>query len=271
MTSLKGKTLFITGASRGIGRALALRAAADGANIAIIAKSAEPHPTLGGTIHTVAEEVRAAGGQALPIPCDIRSTECVEDSVRRTAETFGGIDILINNASAVHMAGTAETSTKRYDLMMDINSRGTFVCSQACAPYLARSSAAHILTMSPPLNIRTKWLGISPAYTLSKMGMSLLTMGFATEFKGQNICANTLWPKTMIATDAIRVNFPDMYRQSRTTDIVADAAYMILTNPDRPTGQHFIDEDILVNFGVTDLSRYALDPSVPLAEDIFLD
>lgn len=271
MSSLHGKTLFITGSSRGIGRALALRAARDGANIVIIGKSDRPHATLEGTIHSVAAEVVAAGGRALPLACDVRDENQVVQAALKAAETFGGIDILINNASAIHMAGTPETSAKHYDLMMNINSRGTFICTQACLPYLSRSPRAQILTMSPPLNIRTKWLGASPAYTLSKMGMSLLTMGFAAEFQHIRIAANTLWPKTMIATDAIRVNFPALYQQCRTAEIVADAAHAIFTDPTHPTAQHFIDETVLRAKRITDFAHYALNPTETLAEDIFLD
>lgn len=271
-TPLKGRTLFITGASRGIGRAIALRAAKDGANIAVIAKTAEPRPDLEGTIHSVAAEIEAAGGRALALAVDIRNDEAVAEAVQKTAAHFGGIDILINNASAIHFAGTAETPLKRYDLMMDINARGTFVCAQACLPWLQKSKAAQILTMSPPLNLGSKWLGVSPAYTLSKYGMSLLTMGFAKEFAPYGIAANTLWPRTFIATDAIRVNFGPMMAHARSPEIVADAAHRILSGlPGKPTGQHFIDEDVLRGCGISDFSAYTLDPSKPLSEDIFLD
>ena len=271
MTSLKGRTILITGASRGIGAAIAERIARDGANIAILAKSDQTHASLDGTIHTTAEAVRAAGGQALPIACDIRDEDSVAKAVALTAATFGGIDVVINNASAIHMAATADTPAKRYDLMMGVNTRGTFVVTQACLPHLAKSSAGKILTMSPPLNVTTKHLAISPAYTLSKMGMSLLTMGFAGEFKPMNIAANTLWPQTMIATDAIRVNFPPLYALCRKAEIVADAAYVTLTIAGHPTGQHFVDEAVLRQSGIHDFSRYALTPGQIPADDIFLD
>lgn len=271
MTSLKGRTILITGASRGIGAAIAARAARDGANIAILAKSDQAHASLDGTIHTTAEAVRAAGGQALPIACDIRDEGNVAKAVALTAATFGGIDIVINNASAIHIAATTDTPAKRYDLMMDVNARGTFIVTQACLPHLEKSGAGKILTMSPPLNVTTKYLAISPAYTLSKMGMSLLTMGFAGEFKHLDIAANTLWPQTMIATDAIRVNFPPLYAQCRTPEIVADAAYVILTMAGHPTGQHFVDEAVLRQSGIRDFSHYALTPGQVPADDIFLD
>lgn len=269
---LKGRTLFITGASRGIGRAIALRAAKDGANIAVIAKTDQPRPDLPGTIHSVAAEIRAAGGRALPLAVDIRDDAAVQAAVAETANTFDGIDILINNASALHFSATSETTPKQYDLMMDINARGTFVCTRACLPWLQKSQAAQILTMSPPLNLHSKWLGAAPAYSLSKYGMSLLTLGFSREAEFQGIAANTLWPRTLIATDAIRVHFEPMMRHARTPDIVADAAYLILCGlPGNPTGQHYIDEDLLRQSGVTDFSGYAVDPSKSLSEDLFLD
>ena len=272
LPSLKGRTLFITGASRGIGRAIALRAAKDGANIAVIAKTATPHPNLPGTIHSVAEEINAAGGKALPLAVDIRDEDAVAAAVEKTAQEFGGIDMLVNNASAIHFAGTAETPLKRYDLMMDINARGVFTCVQACLPHLQKSGRGHILTMSPPLNLGSKWIGVSPAYALSKYGMSLLTLGFAKEFATLGISANTLWPRTFIATDAIRVNFEAMMGHARSPEIVADAAYKILLGlPGNPSGKHFIDEDVLRECGVTEFSHYALDPDQPLSDDIFLD
>lgn len=271
-TPLKGKTLFITGASRGIGRSLALRAAKDGANIVIVSKTDQKRDDLDGTIHSVAAEVEEAGGKALAVATDIRDEAAVQAAVDQAVAKFGGIDILVNNASAIHFFGTPETPLKRYDLMMDVNSRGTFTCAQACLPHLSKSGAGKILTMSPPLNLETKWLGVSPAYTLSKYGMSLLTRGFASEFAHLKITANTLWPKTLVATDAVRVNFGAMYAHARTPEIVADAAYLILCGlPGNPTGQHFIDEDVLRESGMTDFDHYALEPGQPLSEDIFLD
>lgn len=274
--SLKGRTLFITGASRGIGRALALRAAKDGANIAVIAKTAEPRPDLNGTIHSVAAEIRAAGGHALPLAVDIRDETALQAAIEETADYFDGIDLLVNNASALHFSGTADTPLKKYDLMMDINTRGTFVCVQACLPWLQKSREAQILTISPPLNLNSKWLGSAPAYTLSKYGMSLLTRGFAQEADFQGIAVNTLWPRSLIATDALRIHFKPMLRHARTPDIMADAAHLILsgrmfeqTGP--ATGQHFVDEDILRQSGIDDFSHYAIDPSKPLSEDVFLD
>jgi citronellol/citronellal dehydrogenase len=261
----------ITGASRGIGRAIALKLAAQGAAITILAKSDQPHPTLDGTIHSVAAEIEAAGGRALPLAVDIREEDSVTTAMARAADHFGGIDALINNASAIHMAATPDTPLKRYDLMMDVNMRGTFTVTQAALPYLLQSPRAGILTLSPPLNIGTKWLGVSPAYTASKMGMSLLTIGFAREYDGK-ISANTLWPATMIATAAIKVNFPALYPATRDARIVAEAADYILNHmTPRPNGQHFTDEQVLRLSGVTDITAYALDPSLPPAEDIFLD
>lgn len=270
-TSLKNRTLFITGASRGIGRALALRAAKDGANVVILAKTANPRPDLEGTIHSVAREVEEAGGKALPLAVDVRDEEAVCKAALEAAEKFGGIDCVVNNASAIHFAGTEDTPMRRYDLMMNVNSRGTFTCVQACLPWLRKSRHAQILTMSPPLNLGSKYIGFSPAYSLSKYGMSLLTMGFAKEFAGQ-IAANTLWPKTMIATDAIRVNFSNLMEGTRKPSIVADAAHAILCGlPGNPSGRHFIDEDVLREQGVSDFTDYAVDPSKPVTEDIFLD
>jgi citronellol/citronellal dehydrogenase len=267
----KGRTVFITGASRGIGRAVALRLAAEGANIALLSKTETPNPDLPGTVHSVAAEIETAGGFALPLAVDIRDENAVQDAAEKTATRFGGIDIVINNASAIHFAGTDETPTKKYDLMMDVNARGTFICVKTCLPWLLKSTNAQILTMSPPLNIGTKWLGVSPAYTLSKFGMSLLTIGFAGEFEGK-IRANTLWPKTFIATDAIRVNFGSMISHSRSTAIVADAAHAILSNKiGAVTGQHLVDEAVLRRIGVTDFSSYATDPANQPQDDIFLD
>jgi len=267
----KGKTVFITGASRGIGRSIALRLAAEGANIALISKTQHERPDLPGTIHSVAAEISAIGGNALPIAADVRDEEGIVIAAQKTAAQFGGIDIVINNASAIHFAATDDTPAKKYDLMMDVNSRGTFICVQSCLPWLLKSPDAQILTMSPPLNLNSKWVGVSPAYALSKYGMSLLTMGFAKEFHGK-IRANTLWPRTYIATDAIRVNFGSMIQKSRQPSIVADATLAILSGKlGNITGQHLIDEDILRQLGVTDFLPYATDPAQEPQEDIFLD
>jgi citronellol/citronellal dehydrogenase len=267
----KGKTAFITGASRGIGRSLALALAAEGANVALISKTQIERPDLPGTIHSVAAEIAKAGGNALPIATDIRDEEGVVLAAQKTADAFGGIDIVINNASAIHFAGTEDTPARKYDLMMDVNSRGTFTCVQSCLPWLLKSPDAQILTMSPPLNLHSKWIGVTPAYSLSKYGMSLLTIGFAREFEGK-IRANTLWPKTFIATDAIRVNFGSMLQHSRKPSIVADAALAILSGRiGRVTGRHLIDEDVLHQTGITDFLPYATDPALEPEEDIFLD
>ena len=269
--TLKDKVIFITGASRGIGREIALRAARDGAKIVIAAKTDQPHPKLPGSIHTVAEEVRAAGGEALPVPVDVRDEERVQAAVNKTAETFGGIDILINNASAIHLARTAETSMKRYDLVNNVNARGTFLCSQACLPWLKQASNPHVLTLSPPLSMQSKWFCDHLAYTISKYGMSMCTLGMAEEFRGQ-IAFNSLWPKTTIATAAITVNFPEaVLRASRKPSIMADAAWFILTADfAKTTGNFFIDETVLRANGVTDFDDYAIDKSVPLFADLFV-
>jgi citronellol/citronellal dehydrogenase len=272
MTTLKGKTVFITGASRGIGRSIALRAAADGANVVIAAKTAEPHPKLEGTIFTVAAEVEKAGGKALPIQLDIRDEAAVAVAVKQTAETFGGIDVLVNNASAISLTDTLGTPPKRFDLMHQINTRGTFVCAQACVPFLKRSANPHILTLSPPLNLKPKWLKPHLAYTLSKYGMSLCTLGLAAEFAGDGIAVNSLWPRTTIATAAVAAFFPQAMAASRVPEIMSDAAYAIVTRPSREcTGNFFVDEALLRSVGVTDFDRYAVTPGVPLAADIFVD
>ncbi len=269
---LSEKVVFITGGSRGIGREIALKLAAEGASVVIAAKSDKPHPTLEGTIHSVAAEVEAAGGKALAVKLDVRERASVDGAIEATLKKFGRIDALINNASAIHVAPSEQTPMKKYDLMMDVNARGTFACAQACAPHLAKSDLGHIVTLSPPVNMGSKWMGISPAYTLSKYGMSILTLGFAKEYADQGIKANTLWPATMIDTDAIRVNFPQMAPMTRRPAIVADAVYALLArlNP-APTGQSFTDEDILKMVGVSDFSAYALNPDQEPIADIFLD
>ncbi len=272
MANLKNRTILITGASRGIGRAIALRCAADGANIVIAAKTSEPHPKLTGTIHSVAEEVQAAGGRALPIQLDIREEEAVFAAVKQAADTFGGIDVLVNNASAISLTGTLATPMKRYDLMQDINTRGTYLCSQACLPYLLKAENPHILTLSPPLNLNPRWFAPHVAYTIAKYGMSMCTLGMAAEFAKQGVAVNALWPRTTIATAAVEMFFPDALKASRKPEIMADAAYWILTQDSRScTGNFFIDESVLRNAWVTDLEPYAVTPGLPLASDIFLD
>lgn len=273
MTNLKDKVIFITGASRGIGREIALRCAKDGAKIIIAAKTDKPHPTLEGTIHTVAAEVEAAGGQALAIQLDIRDEAKVYEAVEKAVATFGGIDILVNNASAISLTPTLETPMKRYDLINSVNARGTFLCSQACLPHLMKSSNPHILTLSPPLNMKPKWFKNNLAYTMSKYGMSMCTLGMSAEFKSAGVAVNSLWPKTTIATAAIEVNFPKQILQaSRKPSIMADAAYAIFTSDSKETtGNFFIDEDLLRTHGVSDFAHYALNPAVPLMADFFLD
>ena len=272
VADLKGKTLFITGASRGIGLAIALRAARDGANIVVAAKTVSPNPRLPGTIYPAAEAIEAAGGKALPLELDIRGEEQVNAAVDKAAKHFGGIDILVNNASAISLTGTAETSLKRFDLMMGVNVRGTFVCSQACLPYLAKASNPHILTLSPPLNMQAKWFGTHVAYTLAKYGMSMCVLGMAEEFRPLGIGVNALWPRSIIATAALQVIPGAHPERGRTPEVVADAAHWILTQDSRTTsGNFFIDDDVLARSGVTDLSGYAVMPGEPLQMDFFLD
>jgi citronellol/citronellal dehydrogenase len=272
MADLRGRTLFITGASRGIGKAIALRAAADGANIVIAAKTTEPHPKLPGTIYSAAEEIEAAGGKALPLQVDIRDEEQVQKAVRQTADTFGGIDALVNNASAINLTGTLETPVKRFDLMWGVNARGTFVCSQACLPFLLKSPNPHILTLSPPLNLDPKWFARHTAYTISKYGMSLCVLGMAEEFKASGIAVNALWPRTVIATAALAMLGGAIPAENcRTPEIMADAAHAVLTRDSRCcTGQFYIDEDVLREAGVTDFEKYAVKPGAPLRPDLFL-
>ena len=258
--SLQGKTLFISGASRGIGLAIALRAARDGANIAIVAKTTEAHPKLPGTIYTAAEEIEAAGGKALPIACDIRFEDQVRAAAEKTAATFGGIDACINNASAISLTSTANTDMKRYDLMQSINTRGTFLCSQATLVYLKRSLNPHILNLSPPLDMRAQWFAPHVAYTIAKFGMSMCTLGMAAELRRDGIAVNSLWPLTTIDTAAVRnvLGGDAMAKSSRTPEIIADAAHAILSKPSREcSGNFFIDEEFLEAEGVTDFSKYA--------------
>ncbi len=273
MTAFKNKTAFITGASRGIGLAIALRLAKEGANIVIAAKTAEPHPALPGTVYSAAEEIRAAGGQALPLITDIRFEEQVLSAVQQTVDTFGGIDILVNNASAIFIADTLHTPMKRFDLMHQINTRGTFLCSQACLPHLLKAENPHILTLSPPLGIKAEWFGAHLPYTLAKYGMSLCVYGLAEEFRHKGVGVNALWPKTTIATAAVQnlLGGDDLIRRSRTPEIMADAAYAILKRDSRScTGNFFIDEDVLAAEGVVDFTHYAVDPSQDLQTDLFV-
>ncbi len=274
--SLKGKTLFITGASRGIGKAIALKAAADGANVALFAKTTEPHPKLPGTIYTAAEEVRDAGGTPLVCVGDIRHEEQLKAAIDQTVKAFGGIDILVNNASAIALTGTEATSMKSYDLMHQINSRGTFMASKLCLPHLQQSDNPHILNLAPPLNMAPHWFGRHVAYTMAKYGMSLCVLGMADEFKGK-VAVNALWPKTVINTAAVQNQLGGVpaVQAARQPSIMADAAYAILTRPvAEASGRFFIDEEILRDSGVSDFSLYRVDPSLEddqLLPDFFLD
>ncbi len=272
MATLSGKTLFITGASRGIGRAIALRAARDGANIAIAAKSDVPNPKLPGTIHTVAAEVEAAGGRALALRCDIRDEDSVGAAVAATVDAFGGIDALVNNASAIWLRGALDTPMKRFDLMQQVNARGSFLCAQACLPHLLQAPNPHILTLAPPPSLDPKWWAPHTGYTLAKMGMSFVTLGLAGEFGPQGVAVNALWPRTLIATDALNMIPGVDLRNGRRPEIIADAAHAVLTRPAAGfSGQFLIDDDVLAQAGITDLSVYAMDPSAPLLPDLFLD
>jgi citronellol/citronellal dehydrogenase len=277
MASLAGRTIFISGGSRGIGLAIALRAARDGANIAIAAKTAEPNPKLPGTIFSAAVEIEQAGGHALPIACDIRDEDAVQAAVQATAQRFGGIDILVNNASAISLTGTLATPMKRYDLMQAVDVRGTFACSQACIPYLQRSAKAgrnpHILTLSPPLNLDPKWFAPHVAYTIAKYGMSMCVLGMAEEFRGDGIGVNALWPRTVIATAALAMlpGVQEQIERTRKPAIMADAAHAVLLRDARhTTGRFFLDEDVLREAGITDFSIYAMKPGTPLLPDLFL-
>ena len=271
--SFTGKVVFITGGSRGIGKAIALRLAKEGAQVVIAAKSVEENPKLGGTIFSVAKEIVEAGGQALPVQCDIRFEEQIDNAVNKTVEVFGGIDVLINNASAISLTSTEKTDTKRFDLMHDINVRGTFFVSKACIPYLRKGNNPHILNLSPPLNMQPKWFGSHLAYTLSKYNMSMIAMGLAEELKKDKIGVNTLWPRTTIATAAVQnlLGGDALIKMSRTPEIIADAVYYILSRPaETCTGNFFIDEDVLAQAGITDLKKYSVVPGAKLYTDLFL-
>lgn len=272
MPDLKDKTLFISGASRGIGLAIALRAAADGANVAIAAKTDQPHPKLPGTIHTAAEQIEAAGGKALPIVCDIREEAQIEAAVQQTADHFGGIDICINNASAISLTGTLDTPAKRYDLMHQVNGRGTYLVSRACIPYLKEAPNPHVLMLSPPLDMQPKWFGPHVAYSMAKYNMSQCVLGMAAEFADDGIAFNALWPRTGIATAAIDlIGGEELRNHCRTPAIMADAAHVMLTRPAGEfTGQFCMDDRILADAGITDFSGYAVDPSQELWPDFFV-
>ncbi len=271
--SLNGKTLFITGGSRGIGLAIARKAASEGANVTIAAKTTEQHSSLPGTIYSAAKEIEDAGGAALPVVCDIRFEDQVADAVAKTVEKFGGIDICINNASAVNLSGTLETQMKRYDLMNTVNTRGTFVTSRACIPHLKNAENPHILTLSPPLDMKAKWFAPHVAYTIAKMGMSFCTLGMAEEFRQDGIAVNSLWPLTAIDTAAVRnvLGGDMMAKNSRLASILSDAAHLILTRDAKKcTGNFFIDEELLREEGVTDFAVYAPDADGPLVRDFFV-
>lgn len=270
---MNGKTVFISGASRGIGRAIAIKLAEQGANLIIVAKSETEDPRLGGTIHSVAQEVNSAGGRALAIPCDIRDEDQVLRAIREGIAFFGGIDVVINNASAISLTTTEQTETKRFDLMHDINVRGTFLVTKHCIPFLKNSKSAHIITLSPPLNITPKWLAGSLPYSISKFNMSMMAIGWAHELKQYNIASNALWPATTIATAAVKnlLGGEMLIQRSRKPEIIADAVNYILQQPASYTGQTLIDEEVLQQAGITDLEQYAIVPGGPLQNDLFLD
>jgi citronellol/citronellal dehydrogenase len=270
--SLRGKTLFITGASRGIGLAIALRAARDGANVVLLAKTDQPHPRLKGTVHSAAAEIEAAGGQALAIVGDVRNDDAVCDAVERAAERFGGIDIVVNNASAIDVSPSTTIAMKRYDLMQDVNTRGTFLLSRTCVPHLRRAANPHVLTLSPPLSLDPKWYRAHLAYTLAKFGMSMCTLGMAAEYADDGIAFNSLWPRTLIATAAVRnvVGGEGAMRRARKPEIMADAAHAILTMDKSFTGHFLIDDNFLASQGTTDFDRYRVDPACDLKPDFFV-
>ncbi|MGK9221603.1 MULTISPECIES: SDR family oxidoreductase [unclassified Microbacterium] len=274
--SLAGRTILMSGGSRGIGLAIALRAARDGANVALLAKTDSPHPRLEGTVHTAADAIRAAGGQALAIVGDVRDDDAIAQAVMETVGTFGGIDAVVNNASVIDLSGSEDLAAKKYDLMQDVNVRGTFMLSRAAIPVLRESGNPHILSLSPPLTVTPRWLGAHPGYSIAKFGMTMATLGLAAEFADAGIAANALWPKTLIATAAVRnvIGGDAMMARSRTPEIYADAAHVVLTQPARAySGQTLIVEDVLADAGVTDLSGYAAVPGTPdedLIPDVFL-
>jgi len=272
--SLEGKTMFISGASRGVGLAIALRAARDGANVALIAKTAEPHPRLEGTVYTAAEQIQQAGGCALPVVGDIRDEARVAQAVAQTVERFGGIDVCVNNASAINLSGTEALEIKRYDLMQAVNTRGTFVVSRACIPHLKRSANPHILTLSPPISLEPRWLGPHIGYTIAKYGMTLCALGFAAEFREDGIASNALWPRTLIATAAVQnlLGGDAAMARARKPDLYADAAYAVITRPSRDcSGNAFLCEDVLAEEGVTDFDRYAYLPGAEPQVDLYVD
>ena len=272
--TLKDMTLFISGGSRGIGLEIALRAARDGANVGLIAKTGEPHPHLPGTVFTAAEAIEAAGGRALPVVGDIRDASQVESAVAATVERFGGVDVCVNNASAINLSGTEALDMKRYDLMQDINTRGTFVVSRACIPHLKRAENPHILTLSPPISLEPRWLGPHVAYTIAKYGMSLCALGFAAELREEGIASNALWPRTLIATAAVQnlLGGDEAMAASRKPQLYADAAYAVITRPSREcTGNTFLCEDVLAEEGVTDMDLYAYVPGSTPQVDLFVD
>ena len=272
MADLSGKTMLVSGGSRGIGLAIAVKAAGDGANVALLAKTADPHPKLAGTIYTAAEEIEAAGGKALPIVGDVRSDESVEAAVAQTVEQFGGIDIVVNNASAIDLSDPESLAMKRYDLMQSINARGTFLLSRTSVPHLRKGSNSHVLTLSPPLDMNPKWFKDFPAYAMSKYGMSMVTLGMAERYKDDGIAFNSLWPRTLIATAAVEfvVGGEEAMKRSRTPQIMADAAYSILTRDSSFTGNFCIDDDLLLEEGV-DLDQYLASPGGELQTDIFVE
>jgi citronellol/citronellal dehydrogenase len=273
VTTLLGKTLFITGASRGIGKAIALRAARDGANIAVLGKTDAPHPKLPGTVHSAVAEIETAGGQALGCICDIRFEDQVATAVRQTVQRFGGIDVLVNNASAISLTDTTHTDMKRFDLMHQVNTRGSFLCAKLCVPHLQHSTNPHILNLSPPLNLEERWFAPHTAYSISKYGMSLCVLGLSGELKSKGIAVNALWPRTVIATAAVAnlLGGKKVLERARTPDIVADAAHWILTTKSPElTGQFLLDEDVLQKAGVTNFDCYAVTPGVDLLADLFV-